>query len=321
MQRLQSASGYGGLEATPLARIGYINEIMNIVYERDFLPEITNGDIDERIVRCNQEIQLMRPVQVGPWRPYQKNQEMVPNQVNAEGVCIRICNAAYNDIKIDELDIHFACERWDAFEASFLEAVYERYVEMQRKWVFTAMILEASPRNKGRNAGKFGNIDLGTRGNPVVVTPQNLALRVSELQTVLLEQLRWVDGEMFMVMPVQFRTVLMQSDYANNAWTGNCKPCSFGIDGMWELPLGGFNIIETVHSPFVIEADGRVCFYIIAGHRSAFAYASDIIRGRIVTHPRTFGVEYQMLAVWGGKMLYPDAIAIAYWTFQNTSAG
>ena len=49
MARMQSASGYGGLESTPLARPGYFNEIMNRVYERDFLPEITNSQIDERI--------------------------------------------------------------------------------------------------------------------------------------------------------------------------------------------------------------------------------------------------------------------------------
>ena len=37
MAILNSASGYGGLEATPLARPGYCNEIINRVYERDFL--------------------------------------------------------------------------------------------------------------------------------------------------------------------------------------------------------------------------------------------------------------------------------------------
>jgi hypothetical protein len=314
---LQSSSGYGGLEATPLARPGYYNEIIARVYERDFLPEITNSEIDERILQCNQQVQILKAPEVGPWRAYQKNQEMVPNQVSAQAICLSICNAAYNAIKIDQTDIHFACERWAAWEEKFLDSVYETYVAMQREWVLTAMILEASTQNKGSAAGKFGTVDLGSRGNPVVVDKDNIPLRMAQLQQVLTEQLMWKDGEMFVVMPVAFRPVLSMSNFANAAWTGSCKPCSFGIDGLWNVPLGGFNVIETTHAPYVVEPDGRVCFYVIAGHRGAFAYASDIIDGRIMPSPRTFGVEYQMLAVWGGKMLYPEAMAVAYWTFKT----
>lgn len=313
---LQHASGYGGLDNTPLARPGYYNEIMNKVYERDFLPEITNNQIDERITACTQMVQIMKAPDVGPWRSYQINQEMVPSQVTANSICLMIDNAAYQAIKIDQLTIHWACERWAQWEAKFLEATYESYVAMQRKWVLTAMILEASPQNTGRNAGKFHNIDLGARGNPVVITPDNISVQMAYLQQVLLEQLWWKEGQMFCVMPIQFRPVLVQSNFANAAWTGSCAPCSMGIDGMWEHPLMGFKLIETVHAPFAIEDDGRVCFYIIAGHQDAFAYAADIIQGRIVENPKTFGLEYQMLAVWGGKMLYPEAIAVAYWTFQ-----
>lgn len=315
---LQSASGYAGLDATPLARPGYYNEIMARVYERDFLPEITNNEIDERITQCHQQVQILKAPEVGNWRTLQKNQEMIPNQVTADAICLEICNAAYNDIKIDELDIRWACERWDAWEEKFLDAVYESYVAMQRTWVLTAMILEADGKNQGAHAGKYGNIDLGSRGNPVTVNKDNIALRVSQLQQVLMEQLRWKDGEMFLVVPVAFRPVLAQSNYANVAWTGSTpKATSFNIDGMWDIPLGGFNVIETTHAPMVVENDNRICFYIIAGHRSAFAYASDIIDGRIVQPERTWSAEYQMLAVWGGKMLYPDAVAVAYWTFSN----
>lgn len=315
---MQSASGYGGLESTPLARPGYYNEIIARVYERDFLPEITNSEIDERITHCNQTVQIMKAPEVGEWRAYQKNQEMVANQVTGDAICLQICNAAYADIKIDQTDIHFACERWAPWEEAFLDNVYESYVRMQRDWVLAAMILEASPMNMGSHAGKFGNIDLGRTGNPVVVDKDNIILRFTELQQVLYEQLQWKEGEMFIVLPVAFRSVLALSNYADASWTGSCKPCSFGIDGMWNAPIVGFNVIETTHAPYVIEQDGRVSFYVIAGHRNAFAYASDIIEGRIVQSTRTFGVEYQMLAVWGGKMLYPEAIAVGYWTFKTT---
>lgn len=313
---MQSASGYGGLDATPLARPGYFNEIIAHIYERDFLPEITNSDINEEIVKCHQTVQIMKAPEVGPWRALQKNQEMVPNQISAEAVELNICNAAYQDIKIDQLDIEFACDRWDAWEEKFLDEVYESYVKMQRDWVLSALILEADPGNKGAHAGKYGDIDLGSRGNPISVNKDNIALQFANLQRVLMERLRWVENDMYLVLPVAMRTVLIQSSFANAMWVGNNKK-SFAIDGMWNEQISGFNIIESVNVPYVKEADGRICYYIIAGHKQAFAYASSIIDGRIVMPERTWSAEYQMLAVWGGKMLYPDAVAVGYWTFSN----
>ena len=81
--------------------------------------------------------------------------------------------------------------------------------------------------------------------------------------------------------------------------------------------LCGFNVIETVHCPHVVEDDGRICFYILAGNRDGYVYASDIVDGRIVQPERTWSAEYQMLAVWGGKMIYPECVCVAYWTFDT----
>lgn len=318
MSILSSASGYGGLAASPLARPGYYNQIIGRVYERDFIPEITSSEIDERIVRCNQQVQIMKAPIVGSWRTYTPNQEIVPNQITTEAICLQICNAAYNAVKVDKTDIHFTCERWPAYEEAFLDSIYESYVDMIRPWVFAAMILEASPRNKGRNAGLHGNIDLGASGNPAIVNKDNITLQFANLANVLRDQLRFSKSEMFVVLPTMFRLVLAQSNYSDTSWTGgSCRPCSFGIDGMWEQQLMGFNIIETIHSPSVMD-NGKLSFYIIAGHRDAFAFASDIVEGRLVEPDRTFSVEYQMLAVWGGKMIYPESIAVAYWTFVTT---
>lgn len=316
MAILQAASGYGSLAATPLARPGYHNEIIMRVEERDFLPEITNNTINERILRCNQVIQFLKQPEVGQWRPYSQNQEMIPNQITAEGMCLTICNAAYNSIKIDETDIFWACDRWDTWEKAFLEAIYQRYVEMMRTWVLTMMVLETSPNNKGAKAGVHRNINLGAPGAPVVITAENLILHLARLQQILKDTQRWKEGEMFIIMPTAFTGTLAMSNYANNSWTGDCAPCTFGIDGMWSKPLMGFKVIETTYAPYAVEADGSIGYYIIAGWSQAFLFASDIIQGRLINMQNTFGILYQMLAVWGGKMIYPEAMAVAYWSFQ-----
>jgi hypothetical protein len=308
-----SASGYGGLDATPLARPGYYNEIMARIYERDFLPEITNSDINEDVIKCHQQVQIMKAPEVGPWRTISKNQEMVPNQISAEAVSFEICNAAYNAIKIDQLDIEFACDRWDAFEEKFLDAVYESYVKYQRDWVLGRMVLECDPQNKGSACGKYGDIDLGSKGNPIVINKDNLSLQLANLQRVLIERLRWADNQMFLVVPTALKPILIQTNFANPEWTHK-NPML--VDGMYENQLCGFNVITTTNLPVVKDDTGKICYYVIAGHRSAYAYASNIINSRVVESERTWSAEYQMLAVWGGKMLYPDALVVAYWTFD-----
>lgn len=309
---LTSASGYGGLEATPLARIGYYDNIIMRVWERDFIPEITNTQINERVTQCNQIVQFIRQPKVGNWRPYEVNQQLIPDQISIDAFCLQLCNAAYKDIKFDQLQIKQACDRWDSFENAFLDSLYQSLTYMWRDWVLNAMILEADPANKGANAGPHGNIDLGTLGAPFAVTPDNIQIILSRLQQVLQEQLRWEDGKMFLVVPPALMEILVSSNYANAQWMGDCVSCSLTIDGMMPKQLMGFTLIKSNFVPTAMDSSGDLAYYLIAGNRDAFAFIGDIVYGGLKEMESAFGVLYQMLAVWGGKAIYPDALAVAY---------
>lgn len=311
----KSASGYGGLGATPLARQGYYDEIIAMAWERDFLPEITNSEIDERIVSCNQIVQFTRQPSVGPWRTYEKNQELIADQLTPEAFTLEICNAKYKDIKIDKKDIKDACNNWAKWEASFLESTYQGLTEEWRTYVLNAMILETSGRHKNNRAGKFRNVSLGQPGDPSKVSPRSIAQHFARLKKVIRDANRWEEGKMFVVVPTEISEVLAGSNVADAAVMGNGVGTSMIIDGLYPNTLFGFKVIESTHAPTVVDQTGVVAHYIIAGHQDAFAFAADIIEGRIVEPSRTFGVEYQMLAVWGGKMIFDDAMAVGYWTF------
>lgn len=311
----RSASGYSNIEATPLAQIGYYDTIIARAWERDFLPEITNTEIDERLTACNQVVQFLRQPKVGKWRTYDKNQELIPNQLTPDGFSLTICNAAYQDIKVDKLDIKQACERWDSWEESFLESTYRSLTELWRGWVLSSMVLEAAPENKGSNAGIRGDVDLGQPGKPLVVTPENVQRALARLARILRDQQRWEEGQMFVVIPTALKEVLSMSPYARADWMGDCVSCSMNIDGLMPKLLWGFTVVESTYAPSVTDSTGVTAYYIIAGHRQAFAFCADIIEGRLVEPSRSFGVEYQMLALWGGKAIYDDALAVGYWTF------
>ena len=79
----------------------------------------------------------------------------------------------------------------------------------------------------------------------------------------------------------------------------------------------GFTVIESIHVPVRQDASGALSFFILAGHKEATAYASNIITARLnTTDPNSFGVRYQYLVAWGAEVIYPDALALGYWTFD-----
>lgn len=311
----KSASGYGGLENTPLARIGYHDKIIANGYEDDFLGLIVNDRIvDGRVMTCNQVVQFQRQARVGPWKPYEKNQELVADQVSPESFCMRLCESAYKDIKFDNLDIAQACERWNSFESGFLDDAYQELSGAWRQYALTGMHLEASPHNKGVQAGRACDINLGTINNPIAITPANFARELAKLKRALMEAHRWVEGRMFIVIPPVIQELLVETPYANAMNLGSCADCSILVTGQLPGKIMGFDVFVTNDVPSAVDpGTGDVAYYIIAGDKEAFAFVGDIIEGRLMHPTNYFGVRYQMLAVWGGKAITPDALAVAYW--------
>ena len=314
-----SASGFGGLENSPLARIGYHNKIIAEGWTKEFLPHITNTSIDNRVVACNQMVQFTRAPSVGDWKPYEKNQELVPDYISPEAFCLRVCNAAYKSFKFDKLDISRICDRWAPFEEAFLKATYERLAETWRSYVLNAMVLEADPKNKGKRAGCNKQLNLGAANAPIKITAENFARELAKVRRALIDSRRWVENEMFVMIPSALWEVLVDTPYVNQSIIGgNCAggDCSLLVTGLIPNKMLGFNVFVVDCLPQVIdEGTGALSYYIIAGHKEAYGFVGDIIEGEIVRPPRYFGIEYQMLAVWGGKAIYPDALAVAYWTF------
>lgn len=318
MAIFQSASGYAGIEATPLARVGYHDLILSRVFEEDWLPRITSSELLEPVTQCNQVIQLMKAPEVGPMRSYQKNQQLVPNHVSTDARCLTICNLAYQDIKFDITDVKQACERWAPFEEKMLESMYQSYVDSQRRFVLGRMMAQVSPETSLDKAGKHHDIDLGKPGAPVHVTVDNLPVVLANLQRALVEQKRWKPGEMFIIVPPLFRTYVAMSRFGNADWSCHCGAI---VDGMFDHPLFGFTAIESNHVPVQMDSSGNLSFYIIAGHKEATAYASNILESRLITQDANyFGIRYQYLVAWGAEVIYPDALAMGYWTFDEISA-
>jgi hypothetical protein len=228
---------------------------------------------------------------------------------------LKICYSAYLAFAFDDVTIHYTCN-WDMLEDRLLVNSYESYVQLMRNFVISDMISQVDPRNQGNSAGPHGKIHLGDRTTPLRITPTNLPAVLSDLQVILTENTHWIPGRMFLVVPYQFKTLVLQSKYADAAFTGD--GVSILIDGKWPRQLVGFDVYETSFLPYDMNPGvDQPCFYILAGHKDAYAYASDIIMSRLVRSENTTTTKYQMIAAWGGAMIYPKYAAVAYGYFDT----
>lgn len=314
---LGSASGYGSIHDTPLATKGYHSRIIERGWEKDILGEIVNTRIVAQAFDCNQVVEFILQPDVGPWRKYEDNQVIKPDTVQITSVQMTLCNQAYKAIKIDNNLQRNLCQFWSKFEAGFLDSCYRELSGMWHSFVLSAMVLEADRRNKGANAGRDRSINLGTVGAPVRVTPVNLPVNLMNLRNVLVHNNRWKNGEMFLIVPPEFSNVVIQSEYRLAADISCCKDPSMLLTG--ELPgqLAGFRTIESMRTISAFDTTvNKQAYYILAFWKEAFAFYGDITEGRIIEDKDYLGRQYQMAALWGGKAIYGDAIAVGYWTFE-----
>jgi hypothetical protein len=314
---LGSASGYGSIHDTPLATKGYHSRIIERGWEKDILGEIVNTRIVAQAFDCNQVVEFILQPDVGPWRKYEDNQVIKPDTVQITSVQMTLCNQAYKAIKIDNNLQRNLCQFWSKFEAGFLDSCYRELSGMWHSFVLSAMVLEADRRNKGANAGRDRSINLGTVGAPVRVTPANLPVNLMNLRNVLVHNNRWKNGEMFLIVPPEFSNVVIQSEYRLAADISCCKDPSMLLTG--ELPgqLAGFRTIESMRTISAFDTTvNKQAYYILAFWKEAFAFYGDITEGRIIEDKDYWGRQYQMAALWGGKAIYGDAIAVGYWTFE-----
>jgi hypothetical protein len=311
---VKNTGGSGDLFNTPLASPDYHDNIMSMVYKRDFLREITNSVITEKITKCDQTVQIMKALEVIPWRPYQMNQQMLTPTV----ISLPLNNISDQSLKFDEPTSRYVSKHWQQFEERIiLEPCYKSFVVWQREWVFTSMIAGVALENRGNTAGPHHNIPLGDVEAPRVITGASVVAELKNLKRVLEQQHAWVDGNMFLIVPSEFNIVLAKFNLANNAWLGGSRE-NMAVDGKWSHEIMGFTVYET-YLPSNKMDSGQDCYNILAGHRGAFAYASGIISSRLVQEIDTFSTIYQMQAVWGGAMLCPCHMVLGYWYFDVTA--
>lgn len=184
---------------------------------------------------------------------------------------------------------------------------------------------QGSASNKGATAGaKSASYDLGTDDAPIVLTAANVLQKILELASVLDEQ-NVPDSDRWLLIDPYTRTLLLQSNLAQAQFMGDATSAvrngligtidRFKVYVTNQLPKA----ITAANSPWLsgdgtensIASTGDVKRRaIIAGHKSAITFASQVTKMETVRNPNDFGDYIRSLNVYGFKVVKPEALAL-----------
>lgn len=184
---------------------------------------------------------------------------------------------------------------------------------------------QGAAANKGATAGaKSASYDLGTDDVPIALTPANVLQKILELASVLDEQ-NVPDGDRWLVIDPFTRTLLLQSNLAQAQFMGDATSAvRNGLIGT----IDRFKVYVTNQLPKAVagantpwlSGDGTESSIastgdvkrraIIAGHKCAITFASQITKMETVRNPTDFGDFIRSLNVYGFKVVKPEALAL-----------
>lgn len=184
----------------------------------------------------------------------------------------------------------------------------------------------ANSSNKGATAGaNSGAYNLGTEAAPISLTGSNVLQLLTSFSGVLDEQ-NIPETDRWVVIDPMTRNLLMQSNLAQAQFMGDSQSMvrtgkigridRFDIYVSNNLPRINASQAyytsgdgsETSVSATSIASKRRV---IVAGHKAAISFASQITKTEQVRNPNDFGDYVRSLMVYGFKVVKTDALAFA----------
>lgn len=191
--------------------------------------------------------------------------------------------------------------------------------------------LDAAAANKGGTAGvKSGAFNLGTEGSPyqLAASASSAVDLITMLSTVLDEQ-NVPETDRFLLLSPADRQALMKSNLQQAYLTGDSvSPLRNGKIGMIDrftiyvsnnLPWLGANGTSwqpgagAATEPSLISAttNANKRRAIIAGHKSAITFASQMTKMEQVRNPYDFGDYVRGMNAYGFKVVKPEALALS----------
>lgn len=308
---IPAASGYpqySGNLITPIFRM----ELLERWYCSTLYSDLSTTEYTGDLNSGGDEIVFWREPKVMV-RKYIKNQPIIHDTIDGEPVKMTIDQSYNFSIKINKIDEQ-QIQNWDNWKAGFLKSAGLELAHTIDPLLLTEMWSSVSPFNQGATAGvKTQSVNLGAPGAPIVLTKANITDVLSTVHQVLDEACAPREGR-FVTLPPAGMAVLRNSDLRAAYLTGlSWSPL---VNGRLPDTVMGFTILESNYIPTVIDGGtGKLTYHLVAGVKTATAFAATIEDSRVITDKDDWANYYQGLSVFGFKVLYDDGLVHIYATF------
>lgn len=306
-----AAAGYRQF-VNSLVQPKFSDRIIRQVYCRSVAMDMTTGDFADGLISCGATLGFKVEPAIDI-HEYQKNQPLVPQEIETEWRWLSVDRAKYFNVKIDRIDEKQICD-WDEMAANFCENASKRMFTQLDPEVLMKIAKQASGRNKGSEAGRDGDVNLGRYGAPLNIDKDNIVEVMTNARIVLEEQCRWEEGKMVMILPTHAQKAFFGSELSNYCATGVQSPL---LNGRLRDRYMGWNILFSPHAPRVWDAaTNRWAYYVVFGHEGATGLVQQIDECDTMKIERSFGKYYRGLWVFGHDTLIPEAVGVIYAVFN-----
>ena len=263
------------------------------------LGEIANTEYEGEIASQGDNV-IIRTTPTITIRDYSKGQTLQTERPEPETIELAIDRGKYWNVAVDDVDKFQS-------DYSYIDD-WTRDASEQLKITIDTLVLgdiygDAHADNVGATAGAISNdINLGVASTPLVLDKTNILDFIVDLGTVLDEQ-NVPESDRWVVLPVWACGMVKKSDL---------KDASLAGDGTSILRNGRLGMIDRFmiyRSNLLNSSSGE--FDVIAGHKSALTFASQMLNSETLRAESTFGTLVRGLQVFGYKVIKPEGLVHA----------
>jgi hypothetical protein len=300
-----TASGVQSMSGIYIPEIWSLKTLVKF-YLTTVFGEIANTDYEGEIKKFGDTVNI-RTIPDITIRKYQIGQGLIRTRETPGLSQLKVDKGNYysmpfNTVELKQADIPYM-EKWtdDAGQNMTIAIDYE---------ILSNVYADVAAANAGATAGaKTGSYNMGASGVPVGLDKTNILDFIVDMASVLDEQ-NIPNTERWLLLPPVLLGMLKKGDIKDSSMTGDAvSPIRNGRIGMIDR-------FTTYNSNNVYSAadgtTGDLCFNIMAGHKAALTFASQLTDNRTIDNPNDFGKIIEGLQVFGYKMIQEKAAVHGY---------
>ena len=329
MAAVYPVTGSGAFDTNPSYSGAFIptlwsGKLLAKFYQNTMLSEVTNTDYEGELKNQGDtvRIRLASSISISDYTVGQTLSYEVPTPIFQD---MQVNKGKYFGVQVNDVLAYQA--DMNLMNMFTEDAAKQLKIAIENEVFFNSFVTEGpAAQNEGATAGKISAAyNLGTDIAPIdQATPENVLKAILRMSTVLDEQNVPEDGRFLIISPFD-RQFLMQSSIAQAYFTGDqSSVIRTGKIGMLDrfnvyvsnlLPKGGAGkslvagLSGVASGATLTDAVARRTM--IAGTKQAVSFAMTVDKTEPLRNQTDFGDIVRGLAVYGRKVVKPEALVVA----------